>query len=226
MNCPIVMRGSTLIYEEGDDLEDDMAASYASNMEKVSDICSFFRKNKSFLLKIFNGLWFMLLGFLPAPGSNHGWNNYHSGRSAAGVFVQSQCQTQVYLRVQYLKMFLLYKLDASSFFRDEFDEENEHEQMILSGLPAKENGDASATSTSTDATLREAEEVAEITGDRKRKLSEISSIDLPVKVNEDGVNGKEMGSVMVDDEEEDELMVLEGDWKAGNKKRKNHQNSE
>lgn len=32
---PIIMHGSTLIFEVGDDLEEDIAANYALNLEKV-----------------------------------------------------------------------------------------------------------------------------------------------------------------------------------------------
>lgn len=35
MNCPLIMLGSTLIYEVGDDLEEDVAASYNQNLDKV-----------------------------------------------------------------------------------------------------------------------------------------------------------------------------------------------
>lgn len=41
MNCPMIMQGSTLIYEEGDDLEDDVAGSYALNVEKVLELFVF-----------------------------------------------------------------------------------------------------------------------------------------------------------------------------------------
>lgn len=35
MTLPIVMHGSALLYEVGDDLDDDMVANYAANLEKV-----------------------------------------------------------------------------------------------------------------------------------------------------------------------------------------------
>jgi ubiquitin-like 1-activating enzyme E1 B len=35
MNLPSVMIGSTLVFEDGDDLEEDEAANYALNLEKV-----------------------------------------------------------------------------------------------------------------------------------------------------------------------------------------------
>lgn len=35
MNSPIIMHGSTLLYEVGDDLEEDMVANYEANLEKV-----------------------------------------------------------------------------------------------------------------------------------------------------------------------------------------------
>lgn len=36
MSFPLVMHGSTLLYEVGDDLEEDMVANYEANLEKVS----------------------------------------------------------------------------------------------------------------------------------------------------------------------------------------------
>lgn len=38
MTSPLIMIGSTLIYEIGDDLEEDIAASYARNLEKVCQV--------------------------------------------------------------------------------------------------------------------------------------------------------------------------------------------
>ncbi|XP_010251621.1 PREDICTED: SUMO-activating enzyme subunit 2 [Nelumbo nucifera] len=35
MNLPLIMHGSTLLYEVGDDLDEDMVANYSSNLEKV-----------------------------------------------------------------------------------------------------------------------------------------------------------------------------------------------
>ncbi|XP_031260229.1 SUMO-activating enzyme subunit 2-like, partial [Pistacia vera] len=35
MNFPLIMHGSNLLYEVGDDLDDDMVANYAANLEKV-----------------------------------------------------------------------------------------------------------------------------------------------------------------------------------------------
>lgn len=35
MNLPLIMHGSALLYEVGDDLEEDMVANYAANLEKV-----------------------------------------------------------------------------------------------------------------------------------------------------------------------------------------------
>lgn len=36
MSFPLVMHGPALLYEVGDDLEDDMVANYEANLEKVS----------------------------------------------------------------------------------------------------------------------------------------------------------------------------------------------
>jgi ubiquitin-like 1-activating enzyme E1 B len=35
MNLPLVMIGSTLVFEDGDGLEEDEAANYALNLDKV-----------------------------------------------------------------------------------------------------------------------------------------------------------------------------------------------
>lgn len=35
MNLPLIMHGSALLYEVGDDLEEDEVANYAANLEKV-----------------------------------------------------------------------------------------------------------------------------------------------------------------------------------------------
>ena len=35
MNFPLVMHGSNLLYEVGDDLDEAMVANYAANLEKV-----------------------------------------------------------------------------------------------------------------------------------------------------------------------------------------------
>lgn len=35
MHSPIIMHGSALLYEVGDDLEEDMVTNYAANLEKV-----------------------------------------------------------------------------------------------------------------------------------------------------------------------------------------------
>jgi hypothetical protein len=35
VDSPVIMQGSSLLYETGDDLEDDMAAHYASLLNKV-----------------------------------------------------------------------------------------------------------------------------------------------------------------------------------------------
>lgn len=35
MNSPLIMHGAALLYEVGDDLEEDMIATYTGNLEKV-----------------------------------------------------------------------------------------------------------------------------------------------------------------------------------------------
>lgn len=35
MSLPLITHGSSLLYEVGDDLEEDMVANYAANLEKV-----------------------------------------------------------------------------------------------------------------------------------------------------------------------------------------------
>lgn len=41
MNSPLIMQDSTLLYEVGDDLDEDEVANYVANLEKV-DLSSFF----------------------------------------------------------------------------------------------------------------------------------------------------------------------------------------
>lgn len=41
MNLPLIMNGSALLYEVGDDLDEDMVANYAANLEKVRSLFSF-----------------------------------------------------------------------------------------------------------------------------------------------------------------------------------------
>lgn len=41
MSLPLIMHRSTLVYEVGDDLEEDMAANYAANLDKVSHLSTF-----------------------------------------------------------------------------------------------------------------------------------------------------------------------------------------
>ena len=35
MSLPLIMHGSALLYEVGDDLDEDMVANYAANLDKV-----------------------------------------------------------------------------------------------------------------------------------------------------------------------------------------------
>ena len=42
MNFPLIMQGSSLLYEVGDDLDEDMVANYAANLEKVIFLPPFF----------------------------------------------------------------------------------------------------------------------------------------------------------------------------------------
>lgn len=49
MNLPMVMQATTLIYEVGDDLEEDVAANYALNLDKVVNSSAYF----SYFLTIF-----------------------------------------------------------------------------------------------------------------------------------------------------------------------------
>lgn len=36
MNFPLIMQGASILYEVGEDLEEDMVAIYAANLEKVN----------------------------------------------------------------------------------------------------------------------------------------------------------------------------------------------
>ncbi|KAK6159501.1 hypothetical protein DH2020_006815 [Rehmannia glutinosa] len=158
MNLPLIMHGSALLYEVGDDLEEDEVANYAANLEKV-------------------------LSDLPSP--------------VVGGTI---------LTIEDLQQEL--KCSINVKHREEFDEENEPDGMILSGwtqAPAVEKNGATSvdngasTSGVTEATSLAIEEDDELqiittqTG-KKRKLcdaasSDVSSVPTKIKRKADEVDG-------------------------------------
>ncbi|XP_078435462.1 SUMO-activating enzyme 2 isoform X2 [Wolffia australiana] len=160
MNCPMVMQGSTLIYEEGDDLEPDILASYASNVEKV-------------------------FSQLPAP--------IVSGTILTVEDLQQEFSCNINIK-----------------HRDDFDDEKEPEQMVLSGLISKDN----ASNGGATPTHQEEAETSAIVGS-KRKLSEISDVNSSAK----GTDVDELATVTVDDGEDD-LLVLDAEWEVSKKPRR------
>ncbi|CAA6653796.1 unnamed protein product [Spirodela intermedia] len=168
MNCPMVMQGSTLIYEEGDDLEDDVFAQ------------------------------------LPAP-------------ITSGTI----------LMVEDLQQELSCNINVKH--RDVFDEEKEHDQMVLTGwtpAPPAEDGVGATNGGEAAADVREPDEVATapersaVVVGNKRKLSEISADSSVQRENEnDGVSCKEMPAEVVDDGEDDLVMLDDGAWEVGKKPR-------
>lgn len=152
MNLPLIMHGSALLYEVGDDLEEDMVANYAANLEKV-------------------------LAELPSP--------------VTGGTI---------LTVEDLQQEL--KCNITITHRDEFDEEKEPDQMILSGWTemravGKNNDiptDNGASSSNVSQTLSlETEDVDEIeivpsgtSKGRKRKASDAGISRKMEELEEDG----------------------------------------
>lgn len=185
MNCPLIMLGSTLIYEVGDDLEEDVAASYNQNLDKV-------------------------LAELPAP-------------IISGTIVTIEDLQQEF------------SCNISIKHREDFDEENEPDGMVLSGWTSaptekdnriKSNGESSSAALEI---LDNADEV-EITAGRepiessglKRKHAEIS--ERPEKeasvAHHPGSSSANQGVPQdIDDNEEDDLVMLDDTPEIGKKKR-------
>uniref|UniRef100_A0A1D1YE67 SUMO-activating enzyme subunit 2 n=1 Tax=Anthurium amnicola TaxID=1678845 RepID=A0A1D1YE67_9ARAE len=176
MNCPLIMHGLTLIYEEGDDLEDDVAANYALNFEKV-------------------------LAELPAPIT--------SGTMLTVEDLQQELSCNINVK-----------------HREDFDEEKEPDQMVLSGwtpvltenhVQTATNGGNSAAETSdglpNDIEIAPAK-LGVLVGN-KRKLSEIL-VDSPAATNS-GLSSKEMPSEVLEDD--DDVVMLDGVCEVGKKKK-------
>lgn len=71
MSFPLIMHGSALLYEVGDDLDKDMVANYEANLEKVcfhALSCSWvvFCMSSSYLIMVFN-VFPQVLSLLPSP---------------------------------------------------------------------------------------------------------------------------------------------------------------
>ncbi|KAJ0077122.1 hypothetical protein Patl1_36495 [Pistacia atlantica] len=173
MNFPLIMHGSNLLYEVGDDLDEDMVANYAANLEKVlselpSPVNSGTRLTvedlQQELVCSINIKHRMLLNF----HSFWGW----------GVFIPLQICS------------------------DEFDEEKEPDGMVLTGwtqAPAVV-GNGGSTSNARQAEAEKDTEVDEISepSGKKRKLSEV---DIPNAADGTG-NHKEVKELDDDDDDE------------------------
>lgn len=163
MNLPLIMHGSALLYEVGDDLEEDMVANYAANLEKV-------------------------LAELPSP--------------VTGGTI---------LTVEDLQQEL--KCNITITHRDEFDEEKDPDQMILSGWTEaraveKKNDiptDNGASSSNVSQTVSlETEEIDEIElvpagtfNGNKRKASDAG---ISRKVEEIGEDDDDVDVILMPDE--------------------------
>ncbi|KAI4342142.1 hypothetical protein MLD38_026798 [Melastoma candidum] len=171
MNLPLVMNGSALLYEVGDDLDEDMVANYAANIEKV--LCE-----------------------LPAPVTN-------------GTIVT----------VEDLQQELTCNINIKH--REEFDEEKEPDGMLLLGWnqapPVEKDNNHVVNGVSTSAELPSEEvvddvdmEISKVAPVKKRKV-----LDTPVDVND-----KKKVEEVNDDDEDEDIIMLEGNNPEYGKKRK------
>ncbi|CAI0377592.1 unnamed protein product, partial [Linum tenue] len=191
MTSPLIMHGSSLLYEVGDDLDDAMIANYSANLEKV-------------------------LSSLPSPVT--------SGTMLTVEDLQQEFTCNINIK-----------------HREEFDEENEPDGMVLHGwtqVPTKPkddddkpptgNGDSSKTS-QTETVEAEAEVVVKINieeigasgNKRKAPDSRDISTDPPSNdVNEaTAANHKKVHKI--DDGDDEEELVMLDHWDIDtNKKQK------
>ncbi|KAD3066496.1 hypothetical protein E3N88_34376 [Mikania micrantha] len=171
MSLPLITHGSSLLYEVGDDLEEDMVANYAANLEKV-------------------------LSELPYA-------------ITGGTIIT----------VEDLQQELVCNINIKH--REEFDEENEPDGMVLHGwtpAPAAENSkDATDNNgASTSSTSKSAPDVIEDdddlsiletgietipAGGQKRKLSDVSNPEPPV-------DEKRAKKIPMHPENDDDVIVM------------------
>ncbi|PKA62283.1 SUMO-activating enzyme subunit 2 [Apostasia shenzhenica] len=184
MNLPLVMIGANLIFEAGDDLEDDVAANYARNLEKV-------------------------LAELPTPVT--------SGTVLTVEDLQQELTCNIVIK-----------------HREEFDEEKEPDEMVLTGwnAPNKEsrftsNGESSTHSaqvserTETTVDTDTGRERSVITG-TKRKLSEIEAASDNSEIQSlkpNSANHETPQQVIDNDDDEDDIVMLDAFPEAGKKKK-------
>ncbi|KAK4284768.1 hypothetical protein QN277_001551 [Acacia crassicarpa] len=174
MNLPIIMQGSNLLFEAGDDLDEDMIANYEANLEKV-------------------------LAELPSPVT-----------SGTMLTVEDLLQE--------------FTCNINIKHREEFDEEKEPDGMLLSGwtqpvsASEKEKEDKSINNgaNSSDVTVEAVEDETGVVavGVKKRRISETSEVAANAAADE--TNHKQYQ--VIDDE--DDLVVLDGNSDAGNKRKR------
>ncbi|KAF5745742.1 SUMO-activating enzyme subunit 2-like isoform X1 [Tripterygium wilfordii] len=174
MSYPLIMVGHALLYEVGDDLEEDMVKNYAANLEKV-------------------------LSELPSPVTG-------------GTILQVEDLQQEFT------------CNISVKHREEFDEEKEPDEMVLSGLteaPSMAKADdhsienGGSTSNALPANVTEPKmdvEVEEISvgteniySAQKRKLPEVSHATKDVVSGDETRNHKRVQKL---DDEDDDVVVM------------------
>ncbi|XP_077247989.1 SUMO-activating enzyme subunit 2-like isoform X2 [Tasmannia lanceolata] len=183
MYSPLIMHGSTLIYEVGDDLEEDIAINYALNLDKV-------------------------LAELPAPVT--------SGTVLTVEDLQQELSCHINIK-----------------HREEFDEEQEPDGMLLSGWtpPPTEkdnrvvsNGEitSSASQTSLE-TRKDSDEIEVLPAESgtKRKLSERSNAENGATISTlsivDSTSNQRTKEINGDDD--DVVVMIDGNPDNGKKKR-------
>ncbi|KAJ0977559.1 hypothetical protein J5N97_013033 [Dioscorea zingiberensis] len=183
MSSPLIMHGSTLIYEVGDDLEEDVAANYSLNLDKV-------------------------LAELPTPVT--------SGTILTIEDLQQEFSCNINIK-----------------HREDFDEENEPDGMVLSGwtMASTEKDNrimSNGESTSTALEMQGNTDDIEITagepiglGGIKRKHSETSERLEEASLTHTGSSSANQAPPedVDDNEEEDDLVLLDNDPEIGKKKR-------
>uniref|UniRef100_A0A6N2MUZ3 SUMO-activating enzyme subunit n=1 Tax=Salix viminalis TaxID=40686 RepID=A0A6N2MUZ3_SALVM len=194
MNSPLIMHATALLYEVGDDLEEDEIANYNANLEKV-------------------------LSELPSPVTGGTMLTVEDLQQEFTCNIHIKHRFCLYFNDAVLQSFL-----SSDQEGEEFDEEKEPDGMVLSGwtqaLPEKKdaktsNGNGASTSKSLPTKPGNTEidiEVKEISDGTvspgtKRKLSEFSAgspVDHSSDVDETRNNKK-----IQKHDDEDELVMLD-----------------
>uniref|UniRef100_A0A0D9X0Y3 SUMO-activating enzyme subunit n=1 Tax=Leersia perrieri TaxID=77586 RepID=A0A0D9X0Y3_9ORYZ len=200
MNLPLVMIGSTLVFEDGDGLEEDEAANYALNLEKF-------------------------LAELPAPvvdGTKLTVEDFHQELSCSINIKHSfvSCATQPSEKVLEVlpELYGVVVYTYRYMLLDEFDEEKEPDGMVLTGWSAPvekqvtSNGGNQSVASSSGAD--DADGIIEDLSTKpgmKRKLDEI----LETKENCDASSSAQV----VEDYDDDDIVMLDEDPALAKKKR-------